>query len=897
MPSEKARPSPESFLAEAIAEGAPARGKLKIFLGAAPGVGKTYAMLEEARTRSDAGIDVLVGIAETHGRTETASILAHLEQVPRRIIPYRGRHLSEMDLDAILARKPQLVLIDELAHSNVPSARHPKRWQDVEEVLAAGIDVYSTLNIQHIESLNDVVARITGVRVQETVPDAVLQDAEDIKVIDLSAEDLIQRMREGKVYMPAQAGRALMNFFTKPNLTALRELALRTAASRIDADMLEMARGAGKRATAQDRLMVCLDDPASAKTLVRMGRRMTDRARIPWVVANVITPDKDRSGSLESDSILEALELAERLGADTLTLRAESSPAAEFLAAADRTGVTRLIVARHRKRTFPGRLMSRIKPSISEILIEKAEGFELTVVSPSPESKQPAPARHWALKGWPRLMAEGTAAAAASTLIAWPFHSLVPVASLAVVYLVGVLYVGVRGGTVGAMLASAISFMAYNYFFTSPFYSFGVSQYESIVALLVFIVSALFTGSLAGRLKRQVESMRVSQARTQTLYDFARRIASASTTDQVLAAAAEHIAQSVDCQSLILMPDATGALQQVRAFPEISGALDPQTFAAAVWTYGRNEPAGAGTGTLPASPWLFLPLAMQSRPIGVIGARFEDPSRRLDLETRRLLEAVEDQVAVAVSRIMVEGDLERARLATETEKLRAALLNSVSHDLRTPLVTVIGALTAVADGTLPAAQNAALNASALDEARRLDRFVGNLLNMTRLGHGKLLARREVTRLADVVGRVRTDLARPLARFRLDVNLPTDLPTVFVDPVLIGQALTNLIENATKYAPEGTAIHISGETEGNSVHLVVEDEGRGIALPERRRVFEMFHRAVTGDGAPAGTGLGLAIAKGMVEANDGTIAVVDPRFASGAAIRMTFGAALERGGNG
>ena len=392
MTPEESRPDPESFLAEANAEGAPPRGKLKIFLGAAPGVGKTYAMLEEARARSAAGTDVLVGIAETHGRTETAAILAHLEQVPRRIIAYRGKQLSEMDLDAILARKPQLVLIDELAHSNIPTARHPKRWQDVEEVLAAGIDVYSTLNIQHIESLNDVVARITGIRVQETVPDAVLQDADEIKVIDLSAEDLMQRMRQGKVYMPAQAGRALMNFFTKPNLTALRELALRTAASRIDAEMLELARGAGRRATAQDRLMVCLDDPASAKSLVRMGRRMTDRARIPWIVATVITPGIERAGPNGNGGMLDALELAERLGADTLTLRAESDPSAEFLAAADRSGVTRLIVARHRKRNFLAGIMSRIRPSVSDVLIERAERFEVTVLSPGPESKEtPAP--------------------------------------------------------------------------------------------------------------------------------------------------------------------------------------------------------------------------------------------------------------------------------------------------------------------------------------------------------------------------------------------------------------------------------------------------------------------------------------------------------------------------
>ncbi|MFC0341175.1 DUF4118 domain-containing protein [Paracoccus niistensis] len=891
--TEKPRPAPESFLAEANVEaGNAGRGRLKIFLGASPGVGKTYAMLEEAIARAKAGTDVTVALAETHGRPETAALLAQLDQLPRRIITYRGRQMTEMDLDGLLARRPQLALIDELAHSNVPGARHPKRWQDVEEVLAAGIDVYSTLNIQHIESLNDVVARITGVRVQETVPDAALQMADEIKLIDLPPEDLIQRMREGKVYMPAEAGRALMNFFSKPNLMALRELALRTAASRVDAEMLALARGAARPVTAQDRLMVCLDDPAAAKTLVRAGRRMTDRARIPWLAATVVTPAVERRGPQAHAAMVDALALAERLGAETLTLRAEGDLAAELIAAARRQNVTRLIVGRRKRPGWRDRLASRLRPPAWERLLDLGSEFEITVLTADADRTPPVAAPRSDGPGWTRPLAEAAAVTALATLVSWPLFHLLPVASLAVIYLVGVLSVGMRQGTAGAIAASVLGFLAYNFFFTRPFFSFAVAQHESVVALLVFTVSALFTGSLAGRLKRQIEFMRVNQDLTETLYDFSRKIASASTTDDVLWAGVAHIARTLECHSLILMPDGAGSLRQVQGFPSIEEDLDPASESAALWSWQRNALAGAGTDTLPAAPWTFVPLTTQGAPLGVFGLRFVDPNRRLDPETRRLLTAVENQVAVAVERIKVEADLEQARLTTETEKLRAALLNSVSHDLRTPLVTVIGSLSAVAEGGLPPAQDQALVGQALDEARRLDRLIGNLLTMTRLGHGALKPRRTACDLGELVGRARADLGAALERFEVRTDLPADLPPVMVDPVLIGQALVNLLENATKFAPEGSTIRVAAEPAGNDVALTVADEGPGIPETERTRVFDLFHRAVQGDGQPAGTGMGLAIVKGMVEANGGRAEAVAPPDGRGAMFRLILPVAVE-----
>ncbi len=888
MDHDDPRPNPEMFLAEANAEAGNRvpRGRLKIFIGASPGVGKTYAMLEEARAVEAAGTDVVVALAETHGRAETAALLSHLDQIPRRMITYRGRQLSEMDLDAVLARRPQLALIDELAHTNVPGARHPKRWQDVEEVLAAGIDVYTTLNIQHIESLNDVVARITGVRVQETVPDAILQRADEIRMIDLPAEDLIKRMREGKVYMPNEAGRALVNFFSKPNLTALRELALRTAASRVDAEVLALSRDGARMSS--DRLMVCLDDPASAMSLVRAGRRMTDRARIPWIVASAITPEIERQGVAASGQMTDALALAQRLGAEIRVLHTEKAEIAdEMLALARRLKASRLIVGRGFHHGWFGRLKAHFVPSLSERILDRATEFEVTVLATTPEPPARRPISHWMPRGWPRLLAESLIVTTVCTLVTMPFNHLLPVASLAVVYLVGVLAIGMRRGTTGAVMTSILSFLAYNFFFTMPFFSLKVATHDSIVALLVFTISALFTGSLAGRLKRQVEFMRVTQERTETLYDFARKIASASTTDDVLWAAAAHIARSLECHSLILMPDQLGMLRQVQGFPSIEEELDSQSEAAALWAYKRNAPAGAGTETLPSGDWMFVPLATQGAPIGAIGMRFMSTARRDDPETRRLLTAVEDQVAVAVERIKFESDLERARISSETEKLRAALLNSVSHDLRTPLVTVIGALSAVTEGDLPPERQAALLQNGLDEALRLDRYVGNLLSMTRLGHGALKPRRVPVEVAELVSRAIADLTGPLAGFQVRQDLPSDLPAIMVDPVLIGQALVNLMENASKYAPEGSTIRVSATPLSDAVELIVEDDGPGIALAERERVFDLFHRAIQGDGQPAGTGLGLAIVKGLVEANEGSVSAIDPPSLSGAAFRIVL----------
>ncbi len=888
MPAaETVRPDPDALLREARPSG---RGRLKIFLGASPGVGKTFAMLEDARRQARNGVDVVAAVIETHGRAETAELLDGLELLPRRLIDYRGQQLSEMDIDGLLARRPALALIDEYAHTNVVGGRHPKRWQDVEEVLASGIDVYSTLNIQHIESLNDVVARITGVRVQETVPDDALARADEIELIDLPPEELIDRLRQGKVYVREQAGRALANFFSKGNLTALRELAMRTAAHRVDSDVTHymQAHGVAGPWPTQERLLVCVNEAPGAKALVRAGKRMADRSKLPWIVATVVTPRHLALGPAAEQQRHAALQLAESLGAEAVTLHAESKAADELIAYARKRNVTRLVVGRPRPRRFFGWW----REPVSDALIDAATDFEVTVVSaPVKRERRRLSLRvdvaNW--RGALPVIGEVAAAMTVATAVAWPFWPILPVASIAIPYLVAVLFVGMRRGLAASLVASALGFLVYNFFFTTPYYSLQVEQFESIVALAVFLISAVFTGTLASRLKAQVEAMRQSQKRTQTLYDFSRRIAAAGSLDDVLWAVVHHIAATLDCQSAVLMPDQTGQLKVVAGFPPIDD-LDPKDWGAAQFSWKSDEMAGKGTQTLPAADWLFAPLATRAGKIGLIGVSFSKRGGALDPETKRLVAAVEDQAAVAIERARLAADLQDTRVQAETEKLRAALLNSVSHDLRTPLVSIIGAASTLAahgEG-LSSADQHDLSDTVLSEAQRLNRYVQNLLDMTRLGYGALTPRRAATDLREIVGSVRADLASALEDRRLIVDIESDLPPLDVDPVLIAQALANVMENAAKYTPRGATITVrAGRGAHGFVDLTIADEGPGIPTEDRAKVFDHFYRVRAGDGQPAGTGLGLAIAKGFVEAHGGAIRADAAENGRGAAIIMSL----------
>ena len=905
------RAKPESFLDAARAEagGSAPRGRLKIFLGASPGVGKTFAMLEEARVRLRAGVDVVAGLIETHGRAETAAVLDGIELLPRLSVEHRSQTLGELDVDALVARRPQLALIDEFAHTNAPGSRHPKRWQDVMEVLDAGIDVVTTLNIQHIESLNDAVAQITGVRVQETVPDEVLQKADQIELIDLPPDELINRLRDGKIYQAQQAGRALENFFTKGKLTALREMALRAVAGRVDADML-----AYKEANAvtgiwptEERLLVCINEAPAAKTLVRTGKRMAERAKIPWIVATVLTPGHETMELSARAVTTDALRLAETLGAETMTLRAESDAAGELLRFARARNVTRLVIGRPRWRgALLLRLMALMREPVSEKLLDAATDFEVTVVTPHARVERRKVATRPVLRPDWLGYAAALGAITTATLLAWPISiwDAIPAGAITVLYLLAVMLVGARFGLVPSLTASALGFLAYNFLYTEPYYTLSVSRPSDIVSLLVFLLGSLFTGTLASRLKAQIESMRASQSRTETLYEFARKIAATTKSDDVLWGAVTHIAKALNCHAIILTPDTDGALQQVQGHPFIEDDLDARAEGAARWAFDKSEAAGAGTGTLPNSEWLFVPLATAGRPFGVVGVRFRDPGRASDPETRRLLLAVEDQVAVAVERNQLGEQLANARVNAESDKLRASLLNSVSHDLRTPLVSVIGATSTLLDtgATLSLEDRNELLQSAHDEAQRLNRYVQNLLDMTRLDYGALKPKRQAVDLREIVGSVRQDLARVLHAHAVVVSVPRNLPLVDVDPVLIGQALANLVENAAKFAPPGTTITIAAEITNGAARVTVTDEGPGVLSADRSKVFDLFYRAGAGDGQPAGTGMGLAIVKGLIEAHGGTAEMLAGPHGRGSMVAITLplasvqvesGAALEQ----
>ncbi len=890
------RRNPESFLDAAREEsgGDARRGRLKIFLGASPGVGKIFAMLEEARVRQRAGVDVVAALIETHGRAETAAVLEGTELLPRLSIEHRGHTLGELDVDALIARRPQLALIDEFAHTNAPGSRHPKRWQDVMEVIAAGIDVVTTLNIQHIESLNDAVAQITGVRVQETVPDAVLSQADQIELIDLPPDELIARLKDGRIYQTQQAGRALENFFTKGKLTALREMALRAVAGRVDADML-----AYKEANAvtgiwptEERLLVCINEAPAAKTLVRTGKRMAERAKIPWIVSTVLTPRHETMDIHTRGITTEALRLADTLGAETVTLRAESDAAGELLRFARSRNVTRLVIGRPRWRgALLQRVMALMREPVSEKLLDAATDFEVTVVTPHVRvERRKAIARPAIRPDWTGY-AVAAAAVGVASLLAWPLSlwDAIPAGAITVLYLLAVMLVGARLGLVPSLVATGLGFLAYNFLYTEPYYTLSVSRPSDVVSLLVFLLGAVFTGTLASRLKAQIESMRASQARTETLYEFARKIAATTRSDDVLWGAVAHIAKALNCHALIMTPDATGALQQVQGHPCIEDNLDARAEGAARWAFDKGEAAGLGTGTLPNSDWLFVPLATAGRPFGVIGVRFRDQSRANDPETRRLLLAVEDQVAVAVERNQLSEQLADARVSAESDKLRASLLNSVSHDLRTPLVSVIGATSTLLDAedTLSAEHRRELLHSAHDEAQRLNRYVQNLLDMTRLDYGALKPNRQAIDLREIVGSVRQDLARVLYAHNVVVSMPRDLPLVDVDPVLIGQALANLVENAAKFAPPGTTITIAAASVDAMARVTVTDEGPGVPTEDRSKVFDLFYRADAGDGQPAGTGMGLAIVKGLVEAHGGSAEMLAGANGNGSMVAITL----------
>ncbi len=876
-----ARPSPDALLKAAEREG---RGKLKIFLGAAPGVGKTYEMLAAARRRKVEGVDVVIGIVETHGRAETEAQMVGLEVVPRHKVEYKGRALDEMDIDAILKRRPQLVLVDELAHTNVEGSRHPKRYMDVEELISAGIDVYSTLNIQHIESLNDVVARITRIRVRETVPDRVLDAADEVELVDLTPADLIGRLREGKVYVREQAQRALRHYFSPGNLTALRELALRRTAERVDEQMLSYMREhaiSGPWA-AGERVIVCLDPSPAAANAVRAAKRTADGLDAELIALYVETDRHAALSETERGHLAEAMRLAERLGAEIVTLPGRSV-VEEILAFARSRNATRVVLGKsQRSRWFELR-----HGSVVDDLVRNSSGLAIEVVA-AEQGKSTTTPPDWlrSVPLTPGPYLEGTLTTALATAVGVAIDRLIVLPNIPLVFVVPVLVSAARHGLVPSLWVSALSVLAYNFFFLPPLYEFTIRDPANVVALFFFMVVAIVASALAARTRSQTEAARREARTTAELYAFSRKIAGVMDLYDLLWIIVTHLARILNAEIVILMPD-EGRLESRAAFPPDSDFTDAD-LAAARWSWEADHPTGKGTDTLPGGRWLFVPIRTVRGPVGVIGVLALKEGREFSAADRRTLDAVGNQAAIAIERMTLAADIDRARLGEERERLRSSMLTSVSHDLRTPLASIIGALSSLKSycDRYDQPTRDELLGTALSEAERLDRFVGNLLDMTRLDAGAIVPNREPVDAGDLVSTVLRRAAPVLQDRKVVTSIVPDLPPLSLDFVLAEQALFNLLDNAAKYSPEGGRIEIEArlvgrEGAGGRVEIVVRDEGPGIAAEALDRIFDKFYRADDGDRRRAGTGLGLAIAKGFVEVQGGTLIGRNRRDRSGA----------------
>jgi len=840
------------------------RGRLKVFLGAAPGVGKTYAMLQAAHTQLRQGVKVLAGVVETHGRAETEALLGGLPQQPLVRSEYRGVLLEEMDLDGILAAKPKLVLVDELAHSNAPGSRHAKRWQDIQELLAAGIDVFTTVNVQHLESLNDQVRGITGVQVRETLPDWVLQEAFELLLIDLPPRELLERLREGKVYVPEQARAAIDAFFTQTNLTALRELAMQTAAAQVDNDLAQGYRQLGQAAPAvRGRLLVGIDGDAQAERLVRHASRVAQRRHLPWSLVHVDNGSaRDEQSRLRLQS---AQQLAERLGGEVVLLRAGEVAKTLIQHAAERRASLLLVGQsrpRLRRRLFGGGLAAR--------LLRQAHGLEINVLDSDHEQRQPRPRNSVTLVWFDYALA--LIATLLATALAWAVSSVLPLPNISLVFLAAVLLVAVRSSLGPALACAALSFLTYDFLFIPPNFSFSIQREEDVLTLLFFLLMAALTGNLAARQRRQLQALRDTQEETSELLDLSRKLTAATDRQAVISAAAQHLEGWSDVQLCLLNRDGQGGWKV-----ETGGPLQftEAERAAADWAWQHDQPAGKGTGTLPLGRWWWWPLSVEDGPLALLGVCAKE-GQSLSGQRRRLLTALSQPLAQALARAQLADDLEAARLHGETEQLRSALLASVSHDLRTPLTAMRGSIDSLLalGEAIPLEDRRELLEGTRDEAERLDRYIQNLLDMTRLGHGALKLARDWVSPADIVGSSLNRLRAVLAPLQVSTEVPAELPLLYVHAALIEQALVNVLENAARFSPSHGRLQLRAGADEQEIFFAVSDEGPGIPEEDRAKIFDMFYTAARGDRGGQGTGLGLAICQGMVGAHGGRISVAD-----------------------
>ena len=892
-----ARPDPDALLARVQREEAKAkRGKLTVFFGATAGVGKTYAMLEAARAQKRKGADVVVGYVEPHGRAETEALLEGLEKVPFLEIAYRGKKVYDFHLDAALVRKPEILLVDELAHSNVvtgePRPRHAKRWHDVEELLAAGIDVYTTVNVQHVESLNDVVAGITGVRMQETVPDAVFEKADEVVLIDTPPGELLERLHAGKVYVPEQARQAVENFFRKGNLIALRELALRTTAERVDRAMEEYRAGAGIRATwaAGERVLVAIGPDEQGERLVRAGKRMAAALHGEWIVAYVETPDLLRLSDEKRNQRIGLLRLAESLGAEAVTLAGRTAGEALAEYARERN-VTRIVIGRPRRP-----LWRRLwRPSTYGELLAQTDGVDLHVIAGADEKavlRNPFFARSRAYidvrtekRRWPGYAWGALGIALCTALGHWmtPAFELV---NIAMVYLLAVCLVAARHGRGPAVATSILAVASFDFFLVPPRLTFAVSDVQYLLTFAIMLVVALIISNLTASVRLQAAVAGHRERRTALLYAMSRELAATRGQENMARVAVRHVSEVFDSQVVVLAPDATGKLHHPKG-TALPGSYRGSDLAVAQWVQDHGEPAGLGTDTLPAAEALYLPLKGTQAVLGVLGVLPANARRVLLPEQFHLLETFAAQIALALERAQFAERAERASIDAETEGVRNALLASISHDLRTPLAVIAGASSSLAErgSRLAAEERTALAKSIYEQSKEMTQLVANVLEMTRLEAGGIKPRLEWHSVAEIVGAALMRLREPLAQHAVTADIPRGLPLVRVDAALIEQVFVNLLENAAKYTPAGTKVHVGALAYGGELIVSVEDQGPGLPPGDEDALFGKFQRGAP-ESAVGGVGLGLAICRAILKLHGGRI-WADRRLKGGAAFRFAL----------
>jgi two-component system sensor histidine kinase KdpD len=884
------RSDPESLLVKVNGQPKAQRGKLRIYFGSAAGVGKTFAMLLAARKLRGEGRDVVVGVVETHGRSDTAALLDALEVVPAKAVPHRGREFTDFDLDAALRRRPALILVDELAHSNLPGARHPKRWQDVDELLAAGIDVFTTLNVQHLESLNDVVGGITNVRVWETVPDTVFDAADEVVLVDIPAEELLARLKSGKVYIPETPSRAADNFFRKGNLMALRELALRRTADRVEGDVQayridKSIDSVWKTAAA---LLTCVGPGDGAERVVRAAARMASQLNADWHAIYVETPALQRLPAARRETILAALNLAQKLGATTAVI-ANPEVAESVIAYARKHNLSKLVIGRDpARRLWPwqrssGQKLALLAPDIDLIEIGRSTGTDQSgVMRPAAAADALAGPDASERRRRKRLRYVWAAVGCgAVTALSMPLAVHFDRSNIVAVYILAVVLVGVRLGRGPAAFAAVLSVSAFDFFFVPPRFSFAVSDVQYLLTFCIMLAVGLITGQLTAGLRSQARVALHREERAAALYEIARDLSGAIQFDQVVKISDESIERTFHASAALLLPDATGRVALASARSEPSLGVD---IAIAQWAFDKGHPAGVGTDTLPGSEILYIPLRAPAQARGVLALRPKNRRLLKIPEQRQLLDTFAALIAIALERVHYVGVAQGALVRMESERLRNSLLAALSHDLRTPLTVLLGLAESLAMTKPPLSAAQSETAEAIqDEARRMSTLVSNLLDMARIESGEVTLDLQWQPLEEVVGAALDATRNMLKQHRLEVRLPRELPLVRFDALLIERVLVNLLENASKYTPAGSQVVLSAEVVADKLKVSVSDNGPGLPAGREEALFQKFARGERESATP-GVGLGLAICRAIVESHHGTIVGINQ---SGGGVTFSF----------